>query len=135
LGTETPVYTGVTGPNVFLRPLMELFMEPGAIRTANAVRKGSIESITDANHTVTDTSQSSPGLTLCLPTKWPPHGAKGRQCFSTPFDGAFACSLMRFGRCPTVLKGLIESLADENHTVTDTTESDADATQPVAGGS
>jgi hypothetical protein len=40
-----------------------------------------------------------------LPTKWP-HGAKGRQWFSTPFGGAFAWSLMRFGRCPTVLKGL-----------------------------
>jgi hypothetical protein len=40
-----------------------------------------------------------------LPTKWP-HGAKGRQCFSTPFGGAFAWSLMRFGRCLTVLKGL-----------------------------
>jgi hypothetical protein len=28
-----------------------------------------------------------------LPTKWP-HGAKGRQCLSTPFGGAFAWSLM-----------------------------------------
>ena len=43
-----------------------------------------------------------------LPTKWP-HGAKGRQWFFTPFGGAFACSLMRFGRCPTVLKGLMGS--------------------------
>ena len=33
-------------------------------------------------------------------------GTKGRQCFCTPFGGAFAWSLMRFGRCPTVLKGL-----------------------------
>ncbi len=40
-----------------------------------------------------------------LPTKWP-HGAKGRQCFSTPFGRAFAWSSVRFGRCPTVLKGL-----------------------------
>jgi hypothetical protein len=28
---------GVTGPNGFLRPLMELFVEPGAIRTAKPV--------------------------------------------------------------------------------------------------
>jgi hypothetical protein len=26
---------GVTGPNVLVRPLMELFVEPGAIRTAS----------------------------------------------------------------------------------------------------
>jgi hypothetical protein len=48
-GRKPPSGGGVTEPNVFLRPLMELF---------------------------------------------------GRRCFSTPFGGAFACSLMRFGRCP-----------------------------------
>ncbi len=51
------------------------------------------------------TAKRCPQRVNPLPTKWS-HGAKGRQCFSTPSDGAFAWSLMRFGRCATVLKGL-----------------------------